>query len=191
MKRSGSMLIYVLLAIGIASGILLLKNSFSTPQERDLFALADGLISTSSYDEASALFGAPIPIPHNALGATIYRYGIYTQQTTTTPKNTIVIVYEINRQRTFELLIKPGITLEQEKNRLSGAQTVRVGERTALLKNQDRSIVSCIKPDAQNIGVCELTTQLFFEKEGLLFILSSDGSFVSAGELIVLARSIP
>jgi hypothetical protein len=178
------------LALGL---ILQLFRWLSPGPSLSLLPPAEDLIQTATLEDAARMLGKPIPAPKETAGAAVYVVGMYPTAAPNLPVGTVDIVYAKDGNRFADLLIRPGISLEEEQARYQNAELeeVAIGNATGVFLRLPRQYLECQKATKERpVGVCQLTRLILFERDGALFSLAADGTHATDGELLTIARSI-
>ncbi len=175
-------------------GLLLqLFRWLSPPPAISLLPPSETLVQSATLEEAAQKLGQEIPAPKETAGAAVYVVGIYPTAAPDLPAGTVDIVYVKDGNRFVDLLIRPGMTLEEEQARYQNAELeeVAIGDATGIFLHLQQSYLECQKATKERpLGVCQLTRLILFERDGALYSLAADGPHATDGELLTLARSI-
>lgn len=157
-----------------------------------LLTQTEGMIEITTLDELSAVTQTPVKPPTNTFESTLQTIGIYPNQNDYFPQGTVAVVYVRNEYRFVEIRYQPQTTKEQELSTITELpqENIKLTKEieATLVTLRDRSY--CRKPLKEEVGVCQITRALFFQKDDQVVILSADGTHASDGELIGMARSI-
>lgn len=184
----------VLVPMFLLALILRIVFAFVPPPRPDILFEVDGLFESSMVSDAQPHTSMPIVLPDDLLGSTVYTIGVYTKGTGTLPTGSTTIVLIKNNHRFVELVERPGIDLKrllldyQEYSSTDIVLETTTGKFIDIPSNH----LPCVDANEkwELPGFCELTRMLVFEKDGVVYAISSDSSRATDGELITLAKDI-
>lgn len=136
----------------------------------------------------------PLVLPAQRFGAEPYAIGYYSLATTTFPAETTHMVFVKDGHRTFEVLSLPQATETMIARLAPGAREsdISIGSVTGFIADEGRRFPACVKATARrSLPVCQITKRLVFTRDGVTYLIADDGTHMTAGELIEIARSIP
>lgn len=187
----------VLWVIGIAIAISLLFRFIHwmyPPPDAPLFASASGLQLFSTVADAQAKINQTLALPTQRFGAELYAIGYYPLATTSFPAQTIHAIFAKDGHRTFEVLILPLASEAVIAHLAPGARgsDITIGSVTGFIADEGRLYPVCVEVTPHRaLPVCQITKRLVFTRNGVTYLITDDGTHLTTGELIEIARSIP
>jgi hypothetical protein len=152
----------------------------------------DGMIQTTSFEEAQKKTSEPLRLPEDLFGSEVFVVGVYPETTDHLAAGTVIAVLTKDGWRTGQITYTPNITLEEEKAKYFSVreEELVIGEKSAFLLLLQGIIPSC-KTNAEGFpGACSFTKVLLFEVDEFVITIASDNGKLTDGEMIAMARSI-
>lgn len=191
-KHPGNFWLIVIAAI-IAIALLLRLYQWIFPASSpSLLSDSKSAIQLSELDDISKYLDWSGPIPSQTFGSELYVIGVYLSGSASFPKNTVALVYTKDNYRFVEISYQPNKTINDARAAFANfiTQEVELTDSINGLLVDIRKKSYCHTPREDEIGICQITKELFFEKDGMLIVVSADGKHASDGELIEIARSM-
>jgi hypothetical protein len=186
---------FIVFCVGIllvVAGIRWVGNPLA-PQPIPLFLQTPHLLTFADLQAAQTYLHQTVVVPSKTFEADIRAVGVYPEDEYGMAAGSIFVVYEKDGWRVAEWSLQPGLSMENEILREKNAvrETIDVEGREAALLRIQRLITDC-RPasEKQNVGMCQITRKIIFEKDGVLYTLAADGSGLTDGELIEMVRSV-
>lgn len=190
-KHTGNFWLIVVAAIIVIALLLRLSQWVFPASSQSLLSDSKSAIQLSKVENISKYLDWSGPIPSQTFGSELYVIGIYLSGSTSFPKNTVTLIYTKDGYRFVEISYQPNKTINEAGVAFVNFTTQEVelaGSINGLLVDI-RKKSFCRAPTENNVGICQITKKLLFEKNENLIVISSDGKHASDGELIEIARS--
>ncbi len=188
--RSGCAILLIGIVVVIAV-VMRLVFWFLPDKTAPLLAEADGLLRYGSVAEAAPHTELPLTLPEDRLGSEIKVVGVYTKPTKILPEGSTVIVLVKDDWRFADITTQPIDVWEALQNRYSAIGTpVVIGQGTGYLVHLPAVSSRCLPPTKNAVGACELKTLVLFSSGNLVLTVAGDGTHITDGELLLLARDI-
>lgn len=188
-------LLGVIAICAIIAVILLRSTLFTTPTPTiPLLPASDTLVQARTISAIQEQTQTPIRPPKEHLQNELFVAGVYPNAVRNIPAGSIALVFVRERHRTLEFFQKPGMTLQQELDHYPNysTQVVQVNGNDGIFIDLKRAHPACYPArEDGHPGICQLTKILLFENGGDVFSLAIDGSNLTDGELLEMARSVP
>jgi len=176
----------ILAVIGIKT-----YDFFKKEAPPSLFAEVPGLVISTSVEEMENISRRELPLPSETFGSKIQAIGFYPHKSKSLPAASMSIVFARDGWRFVEILERPGLTLtEALKAFPEPHQPIRLNQTDGFLVSVGHGEPKCSLAEDGYLGVCEIRRVLLFETETAVISIAADGTSVTDGELIEMARSI-
>lgn len=187
-------LLAIIIPMFAAAIILRIVFAFIPTPRPDMLLEAEGLIETTTIEDAQAHTAMPITLPGDLLGGEVYAVGVYTKGAGALPVGSAVVIVTKNDWRFVEIVERPSTALPDVVNDYAASvtQPVALGETEGTLLTLSTNNIPCVTPnDRWDLpGFCEIQRILLFEKDGIVYSVAADGAHATDGELITLAKDI-
>lgn len=187
-------LLAIIIPMFAAAIILRIVFAFIPTPRPDLLVKAEGLIETTTIEDAQAHTAMPLALPSDLLGGEVYAVGVYTKGAGALPVGSAVIVVTKGDWRFVEIVERPSTVLPDVANDYAASMTqpVALGETEGTLLTLSTDGAPCVSPNEKwdLPGFCEVQRILLFEANGVVYSIAADGPLATDGELITLAKGI-
>ena len=196
LSRLGTRNCLLLVIVPMIAVAIVLKAVFHfiPPPRPDMLPKADGLIETTTVEEAQAHTIMQITLPGDLLGSSVYAVGTYVEGSPALPIGSVAVTLVKNEFRFVEIIERPDTTAEAVAGSYgkTAVQDIVLGGTTGKLLSIQTRGVACVEPNERwNLpGFCEIPLLLVFQGDGMTFTLGADGSHATVGELITMAKDI-
>lgn len=185
-RINGRIILFGLAALGL---VFLFFRWLYPPEPVSPFLKTPGFLNVSNVEEAQTILGRRIFTPKDLLGCNLYGVGVYTDSSSERPKGSTEIVLEKNEWRFASILARPSNTLQKTEQTGEKIQ-LKEGLDGVLQTNTVSQSVCMPMMQTKTLGMCPIGATLAFEHNGVSYLLSADGAHATAGELVILAKSI-
>lgn len=185
--REGSAKFFlVLLAFVCFTAVIIRLVQWMIPDSPiPLLLQEDGVIQTSSWEEALAKTDTSIWLPEDVFGNEVFVIGLYLD-------GTVIAVFTKENWRTGQITFTPNTTLGEERAKYltTDVDEVMVEEKIAYLFPMHGVLPLCEINVEGFPGVCPFSEVMLFEAGEVVVTIASDGEKMTKGEMIAMARSI-
>mgnify|MGYP001607807203 CR=1 FL=1 len=193
-SREGNIKFFlVLLAFVCVAAVMVRLVQWVIPDKpTPLLLQEDGVIQTSSFEDAKTKTETLLWLPEDLFGSEIFVVGIYPKQTDHVSAGTVIVVLKKETWRTGQIVYLPGVTLGEERAKYLTTKVEEIvieGKTGYLLPIQ--GVLPLCKTNVEGFpGTCQFTNIILFEAGSEVITIASDNGKITQGELIAMARSI-
>ncbi len=181
--------------VGVAAAVIVLSKGVTwvfPPPEVPLLPAAPGR-QTLTLETAPDLLGRPLPAPTFTAGAELFTAARFPQDSSAFPAGTLELVYAKDGRRLFEVIELPLTNAADTAKYAPGVPgtDVVLGSYKGRIMDPGLRYPACLDANDQRpLDVCQFTKRFVFATETRTYVVAVDGTGLSDGELIQIARSI-
>lgn len=189
--KQGIIIIFAIVII-ISAAVLKIIQWAKPLTQPPLLTQASGLIKLSKIEDVSKYSKTKINLPKETFGAEIKVIGVYANEHTAIPKETVSVVYTKDDWKFIEIYYKPNFQLIEQMGLYSKYKQEELILNTDTKANivYTPTLNMCHKTKTTPIGVCPFNKLIIFQKNNDVILIGSNTARITEGELISIAKSI-